>query len=125
MSLFASRERGNTFSKETGGWGLRQRTREGLWKVTGRGFRKRTRDRHAPFQPRQLARGVNHSLAPEILAYVTLPQTVSVGSSCDAIFTVSVIGIMASLQNLTIVRADSRDGETPLVHGIHPVGVVQ
>lgn len=45
--------------------------------------------RHAPFQPRQLARRPEREgLAPEILAYVTVLQTASVGGRCDAIFAV-------------------------------------
>ena len=71
------------------------------------------------FSPTSRRGGANHrwgrGLAPEILAYVTALQTGSVGSRCDAIFAVAVIGIMASPAISQSVRADPRSAETPLV----------
>jgi len=75
----------------------------GLWKVTGRDDRKRTRDETRSLFPASRRGAVNHrwrheleGLAPEALTYVTMLQTAPVGSECDAILAVLVIGIVAS-----------------------------
>ena len=101
--------------------GFRKRTRGGLWKVTGRNDRKRTRDETRSFQPRQPARGsksqvdMNERVSLQFWPMSPCFRRPPLGAGVMQFSPSRSAGSWPHPRHLTIVRADPGYAETPLV----------